>query len=153
MVTSDAYKALFRCNHLECISGCRVASCTFPFSAPCDVMLAMLVCATCWLYLHFYTLAYMSMHESCLPMCLPYFNTRKLWTSDPNLHLSPVDTTFCLSFCLFACFFASLLAMHIVLIRFMPFHMLFASFPSITCLLVFLSLPLHVHIWSEDTWS
>ena len=26
-------------------------------------------------------------------------------------------------------------------------------FPSIACPLVFLSLPLHVHIWSEDAWS
>ena len=36
-----------------------------PFSAPCDNMLTMLVCATYWLYMHFHTLAYMSMHESC----------------------------------------------------------------------------------------
>ena len=38
--------------------------------------------------------------------------------------------------CFFACLLAFLLAMSIVLIRFMPIHMLFASFPSMDCLLV-----------------
>ena len=119
-----------------------VASCTpFPFSAPCNDTLAMLVCATRWLSMHLYTLAYMFMQESCLLVCHPCFNTMKLWTLDPNLHLSLADTTFVrflayLSYCLFACFLASLLAMPIMLVRFMLFHMLFASFPSITCLLV-----------------
>ena len=65
-----------------------VASCIpFPFSASCDAMLAMLVCAIRWLSLHLYTLAYMSMHESCLLVCYPYFNTMKSWTFDRNLHL------------------------------------------------------------------
>ena len=49
--------------------------------------------------------------------------------------------------------FACLLAMPIMLIRFILFHMLFALLPSIACLLVFLSLPLHVYTWSEDAWS
>ena len=40
------------------------------------------------------------------------------------------------AFCLFACFLASLLVMPIMLVRFMLFHMLFTSFPSIACLLV-----------------
>ena len=107
---------------------------------------------------------YMSMHESCLLVCCPYFNTMKLWTPDPNLHLSLADTTFCLlaflfafllvgllpclPFCLLACYLAclpnrlfthilaSLLAMPIVLICFMPFHMLFSSLLSIAYLLV-----------------
>ena len=74
-------------------------------------------------------------------MCRLWFNTMKLQTFDPNLHLSLTGATFCLLSCLFAlrlfaCFFASLLAMPIMLIHFMPFHMLFASFPSIACLLV-----------------
>ena len=102
MVTSDAHEALFGCNHLGCIT-MLVASCTpFPFVTPCDDMLTMLVCATRWLSMHLYTLIYMSMHESCLLVCRPYFNTMKLWTSDPNLHLSLVDTTFLLLSCLFA---------------------------------------------------
>ena len=65
----------------------------FPFSTPCVDMLAMLVCATRWLYMHLHTLAYISMHESCLLVCRPCFNITKLWTSDPNLHLSLVDIT------------------------------------------------------------
>ena len=151
--------SLFGCNHLGCITMMPVASCIpFPFSASCDAMLAMLVCATCWLSLNLYMLAYMSMHESCLLVCRPYFNTMKLWTFDPNLHLSLADTTFvyflvCLPSRLFACFLASLLALSIVLICFMPpsyalcifsFHCLFAGF---------LSLHLHLHIWSEDAWN
>ena len=56
-----------------------VASCIpLPFSTPCDDMLAMLVCATRWLSMYLYMLAYMSMHESCLLVCRPYFNTVKL---------------------------------------------------------------------------
>ena len=69
-------------------------------------MLVMLVYATHWLYMHLYTLAYMSIHKSCLLVCRPCFNTMKLWTFDPNLHLSLTDTTFC-SF--FACLLAFLL--------------------------------------------
>ena len=91
---------------------------TSPFSAPCDDMLTMLVCTTCWLSLHLYTLAYMIMHESCLLVCHPYFNTMKSWTFDPNLHLSLADTPFmcfpCL-FALFACWLAFLILSHAML--------------------------------------
>ena len=52
--------------------------------------------------MHLYTLVYMSMHESCLLVCCPYFNTMKLWISNPNLHLSLANTTFCFLSCLFA---------------------------------------------------
>ena len=92
-----------------------IASCIpFPFFAPCDDMLAMHTYATRWLSMHIYTLAYMFMHESCLLVCCPCFNTMKLWTFDPNLHLFLTDTTFCLLSCLFllslvcllSCFFA-----------------------------------------------
>ena len=97
MLTFDAHEALFGCNHLGCIAMMAVALCIpFPFAAPCDDMLTMLVCTTRWLYMHLYTLAYMSMHESCLLVCHPYFNTMNLWTSNLDLHLSLVDTTFCL---------------------------------------------------------
>ena len=94
-----------------------VASCIpFPFSTLCDDMLTMLVYATRWLSMHLYTLAYMSMYESCLLVCRPYFNTMKLWTFDPNLHLSLTDTTFCLLYTCYA----------------LPTHL----FLSIACLLV-----------------
>ena len=87
-----------------------VASCIlFLFSTPRDAMLTMLVCATYWLSMHLYMLAHMFMHESCLLVCRPCFNTMKLWTFDPNLHLCPVDTTFCLPFCLFVFFLVCLL--------------------------------------------
>ena len=85
-----------------------------PFSASCDDMLTMLVCATRWLSMHLYTLAYMFMHESCLLVCHPCFNTMKLWAFDSNLHLFLAETTFCLFsclspfslVCLLTCFFA-----------------------------------------------
>ena len=48
--------------------------------------------------------------KSCLLVCHPYFNTMKLWTSDLNLHLSLVDTTFCLLSCSFVFFLFCLLA-------------------------------------------
>ena len=132
---------------------------TSNFSAPCDDLLTMLVCATHWLYLHLYMLAYMSIHESCLLVCRPYFNTMKLWTSDPNLHLSLADTTFCLLSCLFAfllailfvaflhiCLHPSFYICHIYLACSLFILLLLSThFPSIACLLVFLSLPLHVH--------
>ena len=87
---------------------------TLPFFALHDAMLTMFNCATRWLSMHLYTLAYMFMHESCLLVCCPCFNTLKLWTFDHNLHLSLANTTFCLLSCLFAfslvwllsCFFA-----------------------------------------------
>ena len=107
VVTSNTHEALFGCNHLGCIFGCWVAPCVpFLFFAPHDAMLTMLVCATHWLFVHLYMLAYMSMHESCLLVCRTCFNIMMLWTSNPNLHLSLVDTTFCLLFlliCLLAC--------------------------------------------------
>ena len=55
-----------------------------------------------------YMLTHMSMHESYLLVCCPCFNTMKLWTFDPNLHLSLVDTIFCMPSFLFACFLVCL---------------------------------------------
>ena len=75
-----------------------------------DVMLTMFVCATRWLSMHLYTLAHMSMLESCLLVCRPCFNTMKLWTFDPNLHLSLSNTTFCLLSCLIGFLLVCLLA-------------------------------------------
>ena len=115
----------------------------FPFSTSCDDMLAMLICATHWLSMHLFMLAYMSMHESCLLVCRPYFNTMNLWTFDPNLHLSLMDTTICLLSCLFACFLTCLLAFLFLCLPCLSclfvlclLHMHFAFFPSIACLLV-----------------
>ena len=120
-------------------------------------MLAMLVYATHWLYMLLYTLAYLSIHKSCLLVCRPCFNIMKLWRFDPNLHLSLTDTTFCSFFCLFAFSLVCLPSCYTCLVYhaylfyafsytlcIFPFHCLFAGF---------LSLPLHVHTWSEDVWS
>ena len=128
-----------------------VASCTpFPFSVLCDDMLTMFVCASRWLYMHLYTLAYMSMHESCLLVCHPCLTTMKLWTFNPNLHLSLADTTFCLLSCLLAFLFLCLPCPS-CLSALCLFHMLYASL-SFHCLSVgFFFLPLHVHTWSKDT--
>ena len=113
----------------------------FPFFAPCDNMLAMLVCATRWLYIHLHTLAYMSMHESYLLVCRPCFNTMKLLTFDLNLHLSLVDTNLCLFSCLFAFKLVfllpcSLLTISIMVICFMPLSYVLCIFSFIACLLV-----------------
>ena len=124
---------------------------TLPFSTPCDDMLTMFVRATHWLSMHFYTVAHMSMYESCLLVCRPCFNTIKLWAFDPNLHLSLMDTTFYLLACLpsrlfafsIVCLLACLLAFLFLCLPCLSclsasclFHMLFASFPSIAFLLV-----------------
>ena len=133
---SDAHEALFGCNHLGGISGCQVALCIpFSFSAPCDDMLTMLICATRWLYPHLYTLAYMSMHESCLLVCHPCFNTMKLWTFDPNLHLSFADTTFFLLSCLFTfCLLSYLFAFLLDLLVCMLVCLLASLFLCLPCL-------------------
>ena len=100
----------------------------FPFSTPCDAMLTMLICATHWLSMHLYMLAYMSMHKSCLLVCCPCFNIMKLWTFDPNLHLSLADTTFCLLSCLLVSFLA-----------FFPFLLCLPCLSSLFALRPFLS--------------
>ena len=88
-----------------------VASCIpFPFFAPCDAMLAMLVCATRWLSMHLYTLAYMSMHESCLLVSSmlqhnEVMDIQSKPTFLPRRHL--ILFTFslvCLLYCSFACY-------------------------------------------------
>ena len=107
------------------MSGCSMR--TLPFSTPLNAILTMLVCATHRFSMHLYTLAHMSMHESCLLMCRPCFNTMKLWTFDSNLHLSFADTTFCLISCLFAfslvCLLSFFFACHVY-----HAYLLYASF-------------------------
>jgi len=57
--------------------------------SPLCVMMLCLPCQLCAIHLafffslHFYTLAYMFMHES---VCHPHSNLTELWTSNPNLH-------------------------------------------------------------------
>ena len=84
--------------------------CALPFLTPCDDMLTTFAYATRWLSFYLYMLAYMSMHESCLLVSHPCFNTMKLWTFHPNLHLSHVDTTSCVLSCLFSLLFVCFLS-------------------------------------------
>ena len=125
-----------------CIVMMLVASCTpSPFFAPCDDMLTMLICATRWLYIHLCMLTYMSMHESCLLVCRPYFNTMKLWISNRNLHLSLVDTIFCLLSCLFVCYLLCLFAR--LLVSVLAISTLLVHFVS-SCYYLCIFLPLLV---------
>ena len=114
-----------------------VALCiSFPFFAPCDDVLTMLVCATSRLSLHLYMIAYISMHESCLLVCRPCFNTMKLWTPDLNLHFSLLDTPFCLLVCPFTHLLTFLLCLPCLSCLFALglFHILFPSLlPSLVC--------------------
>ena len=156
---SDAYEVLFGCNYLGCITMMPVASCTpFLLSAPCNDMLSMLVYATRWLCMHLYMLTHISMHESCLLMCRPCFNTMNLWTSNPNLHLSLAKTTLCLLSCLFAvllvCLLSCFFACHSYhAYPFYDFSYALCIFSSHCLSASFFSLPLHVQTWSEDAWS
>ena len=84
----------------------------------------------------------MFMHESCLLVCHPYFNTMKLWTSEPNLHLFLMDTTFCSFSCLCDVSLVCLLSSYACHVY--HAYLLYASFicslhlfPSIACFLVF----------------
>ena len=129
-----------------------VTSCIpFPFSAPCDDMLAMLICPTRWLYMHLYTLAYMSMHESYWLVCRPCFNTMKYGHSIQTYicpSWTPPFVCFlaCLPFCLCLLSRMPCLPCLSCLSALCPFHMLFAHFPSIDCLLVScLSLCMYTH--------
>ena len=131
--------------------GCSLRA--LPYSALCNDMLVMLVCATCWLYMHLYTLTHMFMHKSCLIVCRPCFNTMKSWKFDLNLHFSLTNTTSCLLSRLFACFLACLLAFLFLCLPCLSrlsalclFHTLFAPFFSIACLLVsYLCLCMYTH--------
>ena len=143
MVTFDTHEALFGCNHLGCITMMSVASCIpFPFSAPCNAMLTMLLCATHWLSVHLYMLTYVSMHESCLLVCPPRFQTMELWHLIQT-YICPSQTPPFICFlaslpsCLFACFPVSLLAMSIMLICFMPLSYALCMLASCLCLCMY----------------
>ena len=150
--------------------------CTLAFSTLRDAMFTMLVCATCWLSMHLYTLSCMFMHESCLLVCRPYFNTIKSWTSDPNLHLSPHRHHLLFAFFLvwllpflFALYFACLscclscllphviLALLVCLSTLYPYCIIYTSLFSIACLLVScLCLCMYTHgarTHGARTWS
>ena len=91
---------------------------TLPFSTPRDVMLTMLVCATHWLSMHLYTLAYMFMHDSCLLVCHP--STQWSYGHPIQIYICPlIDTIFCLPYLLFACLLTSLFVCLLVRLLFL----------------------------------
>ena len=79
------------------------------------------------------------MSTACLLVCCPYFNTMKLWTFDPNLNLSLMNTTFCFfsfSFafspvCLLSCYACHVYHAHLFLCLFMNYLHLFI--PLLVC--------------------
>ena len=124
----------------------------------------------------FYTLAHMFMHESCLLVCRPCL-TQWGYGHSIQTYICPLWTpSFCLPLylfvfflvcflaCLPSCFLVCLFILWLVMfstIRYAChayhalclFHTLLASFSFHFLFASFLSLPLHVHTWSEDAWS
>ena len=121
-----------------------VASCTpIPFSIPWDD----------WLPCFFVTpvgfMCIITRLFTCLCMCHPFFNTMRLWTSDPNLHLSFVDTTFCLLSCLFTfacCFLSCLSALLIVFCLHPVWYACRCYLACLFCTLLLLSMHLSLSI-------
>ena len=152
VVTFDAHEALFGCNHLGCISGCRVAPCIpFPFQLhvmlclPCLIVTPVGFLCPLHTCLHVHALVLLASASSILQ-----HNEAMEIRSKPAFfphghHLLFIFLLVCLlSYLLahlYACFLASLLAMSTMLICFMPlsyvlcifsFHCLSASFLSLT---------------------
>ena len=129
--------------------------------AGCFVHTFPLFCSMRWYACHAYLCHPLALYES-LHACvhvhvwvllasvssIPQHNEAMDIQSKPTLSLA--DTTFC-SFSCLVCLFICLLAF--MLIYFIPLSHALCIF-SFHCLSAgFLSLPLHVHIWSEDAWS
>ena len=146
LVTSNTHEALFGCNHLGSIFECQVT-----------LYILFLFCLVwCYAYhvcLH-HPLAFYAPVHACshvhawvlLLMCHPCFNTMKLWTFNPNLHLSLTHTTFCLLSCLFSFSLVCLPCLS-CLSALCLFLILFTSFSSIAHLLVScLCLCMYAHV-------
>ena len=170
MVTPDAYKALFRCNHLRGIAMMPIASCIpFPFFAPCNDMLAMLFCATHWLYVHLYTrlhvhawvllvsVSSMLQHNEAMDIrSKPTFVPHKHHLLFAILLVYPllvVCYLACLPLCSYVCLHMLCLSLLSCLFVLHLFVIIYASFPFHCSSASFLSLLLHVHTWTKDTWS
>ena len=128
--------------------GCSVH--TLPSFALRDAMLTMLVCATHWLFMHLYTLAYMFMHESCLlVLSMLQHNEVMDIRSKPTFvphrhHLSFAFSLVCLLSCLFIlwlimsptiCYFCHVY--HAYLLHASFICSLHLSFPLLVCWFLF----------------
>ena len=168
VVTSDTHEALFGCNHLGCIAMISVASCIpFPFSASCNDMLTMLVCAPVGFVCIFTRLLICScMNLAC--WCVIHASTQ--WSRGHSIqtYICPSWTPFVLlfvrPFCLFVCYLACLLArvfpcilvvmlaISILLVHFASFcYYLHIFLPSLICW--FSCLCLFVYTHGARAWS
>ena len=110
-----------------------------PLSPICMMLICLpcLLCATLFTFfasLHLCTLAYMFMHES---VCRPHSNLMELWTLNPNLHFSSLDTTFLLvnmfvcPFMCITCLFAPICHLLLAcLLAYFPSICFFACLPA-----------------------
>ena len=142
LVTSDAHEALFGCDHLGSISGCRVASyIPFPFrSMRCYAYHACL----CHL-LAFYASLHACLHVhawvllASVSSLLQHNEVMDIWSKSTFVprghHILFVFLLFCLLTCLRTFLFLCLPCLSWLSALYL-FHMLFTSFPSIACLLV-----------------
>ena len=160
VVTTNAHESLFGCNHLGCIAMMSVASC-IPF--PLFLSVWWYACHACLYHpLAFYASLHACLHVhawvllASVSSILQHNETMDIWSKPtfvPRRHHLLFSF---LLVCLFACLLAFLLLCLPCLSWLSTlclFHMLFASI-SFHCLSTdFLSLPLHVHIWSEAAWS
>ena len=159
LVTSDAHEALFGCDHLGGISGCQVALyIPFPFWSvrcyayhvcsrhPLAFYASLLACSHVHVWVLLTSMSSILKHNEVMdiqskPTFVPHRH-----------HLLFAFLLVCLLTCLLAFLFLCLPRLSCLVVLCL-FHMLSASF-SFHCLSVsFLSLPLHVHTWSEDAWS
>ena len=178
LVTSDFYKALFGCDHLGSIYGCCVASyISFPFySTWCYAYhvcshhslafyASLHACSHVYAWVLLVSVLSLLQHNEVMDI-------RSKPTFVPHgHHLLFAFLLVCLLACLFSYLFAFirlhdplpsyicpsrtplLLSMSMMLICLMPLSYALCIF-SFHCLSAgFLSLPLHVHTWSENAWS
>ena len=153
VVTSNAHEVLFRCNHLGCITMMLVASC-IPF--PLFHFVQWYACHACLCH----PLAlYASLH-TCLHVHAWFLLASVLSMLQHN---EVMDIRFKPTFvpCGHHLLFVFLLVCLLSYYACPVYHVhLFYSFSYTLCIFFFhclsagfLSLPLHVHTWSEDAWS
>ena len=158
VVRSDAHEALFRCNHLGCISVRWYA-----YHACLCHLLAFYASLHTFLHVHARVLL------ASMSSILQHNKVLDIW-SKPTFVPPQTPSLICLLSCLIASFFVCLIVRLLILllvmspatcytcfacmlVYFIPIlHYLHISF--FHCLSAgFLSLPLHVHTWSKDAWS
>ena len=125
-----------------------------PFSALCDVMLALLALCYPFVFLCFFAFLHSHVHAwVCVSSLLQSYGTRDTWSKPTFVllgHPLLFDNMLVCSFICLACFVCPRLALFI--------SVFLACFPFFPCFFLCLSaslllLSLHVHAWNMDTWS